>query len=308
MLNKGENTQMTIQHLQQGASIAMVIAAIEKDGAVVLENALSSPELKLLDQDSDKHLTKTKNCQGVFFGYQTKRVASMVAKSSICEKMAEHKTVLGIMDHFLLPNCDKYQLNLSQLIAIGAGERQQIIHADDPMFPFDHDNMEVMINVMWAVDDFTKENGATYIAPGSHKWDRDRHATEEELIQAEMPAGSCLIYLGSVRHGGGANQTLSSRRGLVMSYNLGWLKQSENFFLSIPQEQARNYSTRLQELIGYFVHKPNLHMIDGRDPMEYLHDNPEKLDEKGFKDYMPEHVEDLLNQHYNGADISVAKV
>lgn len=299
---------MDLQRFQPDALAQDVIAALEKDGAVVVENALSKTDLNLLNRDCDNLLDRTSNCDGVFFGYSTKRVATMVAKSNTCQKMAENPIVLSAMDHFLLPHCSQYQLNLSQLISIGSGERQQIIHPDDPMFPFDHEpEMQVMINVMWAVNDFTMENGATHIAPGSHKWSRDRHPTDEEVIQAEMKAGSFLIYLGSTRHGGGANHTYKPRKGIVMSYNLGWLKQSENFFLSIPKEQVRGFSPRLQELVGYFVHKPNLHMIDGRDPMEYLHDNQD-LETKGFKDYMPEHVEELLQQHYSGEEVAVAKV
>lgn len=301
---------MSLQHFQATADINDVIQALHKDGAVVIDQALSKDDLAQLRYDSDQHLKNTSNCQGVFFGYETKRIATMVAKSNVCEQMAENEIVLGVMDHFLLPNCSQYQLNLAQLISIGHGEKQQIMHADDPMFPFDHSSdMQVMINVMWAVDDFTMENGATHIVPGSHVWPRDRQATNEETIQAEMKAGSFMIYLGSTHHSGGANLTYQPRRGIVMSYNLGWLKQSENFFLAIPKEQVKTFSHRLQELVGYFVHKPNLHMIDGRDPMEYLHsDDTAELETKGFKDYMPEHVEELLERHYKGEDISVAKV
>jgi ectoine hydroxylase-related dioxygenase (phytanoyl-CoA dioxygenase family) len=306
---KGEQ-QMTLslQHLSaHNTSLKAVLEALNKDGAVVLDNVLSSAELGELQEDSDYHLAKTSNCEGVFFGYETKRVASMIAKSKVAVPMALNPLVLGVMDKFLLPSCDQYQLNLSQLIAIGPKERRQIVHADDPMFPFDHsEDKQVMINVMWAVDDFTVENGATHIAPGSHLWPRERNPDESEMLQAEMKAGSCLIYLGSTRHAGGENRTNAYRRGLVMSYNLGWLRQSENLYLAIPRELVKSYPKRLQELVGYFVHKPNLNMIDGRDPMEYLND--EDVVAKGFKDYMPTHVENLLQRYYNGENIAVAKV
>ncbi len=287
-------------------NVKKIIKSLESNGGVVIENVLSPCELSQLTQDVDEILGNTKNCEGYFYGFSTKRVACMVSKSEICQGMAINDTVLKVMDHFLLPHCSDYQLNLSQLISIGAGERQQIIHADDPMYPFDHDNnMQVMLNVMWAIDDFTNDNGATLIAPKSHLWERERHPKPEELIQASMKKGSCFIWLGSTRHGGGANKTLSSRRGIVMSYNLGWLKQADNYFLSIDRDDVKSYPHKLQRLLGYFVHKPNLNMVEGRDPQELL--TKEGLHDV-FTEYMPEGVEDLLKEHYTGQNISVSKV
>ena len=213
---------------------------INRDGGVILENALSYEDVLTLGRESKAILDKTEACNGYFYGFSTKRVACMVLKSAVCQKMAINPTILKVMDKFLLPHCSDYQLNLSQLISIGAGEKGQIIHADDPMFPFDKkDNMQVMLNVMWAIDDFTEENGATYAVVGSHVWPRDRHHQQSELTQAVMKKGSCFIWLGSTRHGGGANRSLESRRGVVMSYNLGWLKQADNYFLSIPKDTMK---------------------------------------------------------------------
>ena len=50
---------------------------------------------------------------------------------------------------------------------------------------------------MWALDDFTVENGATLVVPGSHRWPPDRRAAESEAVPAVMPAGSVLFYVGS---------------------------------------------------------------------------------------------------------------
>lgn len=289
------------------ADATAIIAALGADGAVVLTDALTGAQLEHLRVDAERELEKTTTCDGVFLGYQTKRVATMVAKSDVCKAIVLYPSVLRIMDHFLLPHCDRYQLNLSQLIAIGPGERRQIMHADDPMFPFDHGpEIQVMINTMWMLDDFTTQNGATHIAPGSHSWPRDRQATDAETIQAEAPAGSCLVWLGSTRHGGGANLTSAPRRGIVVSYNLGWLKQGENPYLSIPLSVVRTYPPELQRLIGYFVHRPNLNCVEGRDPIEVI--DGQKLAERGFKDHMPAHVADLLQRHYDGEDIAVARV
>lgn len=283
-----------------------IINALEEDGAVVIENALSLDKLNELTFDCESILSKTNTCKGYFYGFETKRVSSMVSKSTVCQEMAISEPVLKVMDHFLLPHCDQYQLNLSQLISIGSGEKQQIIHADDPMFPFEHKpEMQVMINVMWAIDDFTEENGATHIVPKSHKWDRDRHPEANEITQAVMKKGSCFIWLGSSRHGGGSNKTLSPRRGIVMSYNLGWLKQADNYFLGIDRQQIQSYPQRLQRLLGYFVHRPNLNMVEGRDPIELLSSKGLGND---FTEFMPDGVEEILADHYKNQQGSVSEV
>ena len=291
---------MHLATLAKDAVSTTIVESLEQDGAVVLKDALSIPDLQILTQDAEAHLQQTPFCDGNFFGFKTQRVATMVAKSRICRQMALHPSILEVMDHFLLPHCSQYQLNLSQLISIAPGERQQIIHVDDPMFPFDNPpSMQVMLNVMWAIDDFTRENGATHIVPGSHLWPRGaRQPKPEEILQAQMSKGSCLIWLGSTHHGGGANYTDKDRRGVVMSYNLGWLKSVENFYLSIPLETVKTYPKRLQQLLGFFVHLPNLNTVEGRDPAELLNYAGPGI--KGFKDYMPNEAVTLLERYYSG--------
>ena len=286
----------TVERFRPGQAAAM-IAAIERDGAAVLEGALSTVELAQLKVETAALVASTPTSEGLFHGRKTKRVGAMVGRSEVCRTMALQPDVLAAMDHFFLPHCMAYQLNLSQLIAIGPDEQRQITHADDAMFPFVRADFQAMINVMWAVDDFTAENGGTHIAPGSHHWDKQRRATPAEIIQAEMPAGACLIYLGSTRHGGGANRTALARRGLVISYCLGWLRQSENQYLAISRDQARTFPERLQRLLGYFVHEPNLGMVEGQDPILCLRDDPEAWS-AGFKDFLPEQTQKFLELHY----------
>jgi ectoine hydroxylase-related dioxygenase (phytanoyl-CoA dioxygenase family) len=139
-------------------------------------------------------------------------------------------------------------------------------------------SIEPMINVMWAVSPFTEANGATRVAVGSHFWDQDRQATEEDLSIAEMSPGSCLLYLGSTLHGAGANMTDVRRTGIIMGYCLGWLRQYENQYLAVPPEAASQLSKELAGLIGYAAHRPHLGLYECRDPLEFLTDGlPENL-------------------------------
>lgn len=295
-----EKSMTNIQHFEVNDNVNSIKDALEKDGCVVIRNILSREKLSLLKEELKPHLNETPNCSGDFYGYKTKRVSSLVTKSSTCRKMLVDPLVLEVMDEFLLRNCSDYQLNLTQAIQIGPGEPQQMIHPDDPMFPFQLPNMEEkMINCMWAIDDFTNENGATHVIPGSHKWERvgllpERQPEGKEIIQAEMPAGSVLIYFASLLHGGGANNSQKSRTGLVTSYCLGWLRQSENQYLVAPAEEAWTYPEKLQKLLGYFVHEPNLGQVEGRDPIELLNDD--NIINSGFEEFLPEEVKPFLDE------------
>ena len=188
------------------------------------------------------------------------------------------------------------QLNLTQAIRIGPGEPKQIVHRDDAMFPFARQGIEAMINCMWAVDDFTVENGATQVVPGSHRWDDpQRRPSEDEITQGAMKAGSLLVYLGSVIHGGGANTTDKPRTGLVLSYCQGWLRQAENQYLAVPQQQAARFPERLQRLLGYFVHQPNLGCVEGQDPILLL--KGELADQKRFVEFIPEEAQPIIRDY-----------
>nr|RAV93353.1 hypothetical protein DBT53_10375 [Aerococcus mictus] len=155
-------------------------------------------------------------------------------------------------------------------MSIHPGERAQILHRDDELFPCREFAGEMMANALWALSDFTAENGGTQLVPGSHKWPRDRAPEPHEIVQAEIKAGTVLIYRGSLLHGGGANRARAPRTGLIFSYNLGWLRQGENQYLAYPPEFARYLPKAAQELIGYTIHRPNLGQHECSDPQRLL--------------------------------------
>jgi len=268
---------------------------LEKEGCVVIEDVLSPNEVRAVAAELAPHFEAAPNCAGDFYGYVTKRLSGLIAKSSTCRSMAINPAVLGVMDHFLLKGCRGYHLNLTQAIQIGPGEPAQVIHRDDLMFNFTHPEFEAMINTMWAVDDFTQENGATHVVPGSHTWPLERIAQPHEITQGVMKAGSVLIWLGSLQHGGGANRSKRPRTGIVQSYCLGWLRQAEPQFLAVPVEIVREFPERLQRLLGYFVHEPNLGSLEGQDPIGLL---TGKLKVDGhFQEFLPEEVKPMLAEY-----------
>lgn len=291
---------MSIVHVPSTVEPSKVVEILQRDGCVVIDNLLAPAQLQQLTSDLGSQFEAMPPCTGDFYGRSTKRLGALFTRSTKCQDMAVHSLILNVMDAFLLPeHTSAYQINLTQAISIGPGEVNQIIHQDDPMFPFLHPDHEVMVNCMWAVDDFTSNNGATGLIPGSHKWSREEALAldrndPEGIVSAAMSKGSVLIYLGSTFHGGRANRSEQSRRGVVISYSLGWLRQAENSYLAYSLEQVRRMPERLQRLLGYFVHQPNLGSVNGIDPIHYVRGD---TDEQAFTEYLPDHIKPLLEQY-----------
>ena len=178
--------------------------------------------------------------------------------------------VLGVLDRIL----GHYQLSAPAGISIGPGEVAQPLHPDDAIYPVPRPHPELVVNVMWPLQDFTEENGATRIVAGSHRWTDERPDASTLTVSVEMPAGTALVYSGQVWHGGGANRTDESRLGVVLHYGASWLRPVENHVLAVPPAQARELPVRLQELLGYNVRPPFLGYVDGRHPSALLERQP----------------------------------
>lgn len=234
-------------------------------GYLILPALAHREVLDQVKQELEPWFSRTPTCIGDFYGWKTTRVNSVLLKSPASQALLLDPNVLTLIDDVLHAHCDWYQLNLSQAIRIHPGERQQIPHRDDAMWPCPKNGTEYMVNVMWALDEFTESNGATLLWPGVDVPDTACLNASDAAI-ARMPAGSALIYLGSTAHCAGANRSHSARTGLVFSYCLGWLKTYENMFLSYPPEVARGFPSKVRALLGYRIHRPNLGHYEGQDP------------------------------------------
>ena len=236
--------------------------ALCNDGVVVVEDLLQSGLLEQLNKQFDPLLETARNTTSVnpmvdlFFGDKVRHVSGLAGKSALfAEQVMCHPLLLALCDQILKPNCADYRLNLAHLMDRGPGSAQQMIHRDELVWVHYRDpKPEIQLATIIALEDFTRENGATCVVPGSHRWQRDRQPQEEELCYAEMSAGAAVIYLGSTLHAGGSNISAHNRRGVHMSYCLGWLRTEENNVLAVPPEKAGKLSRRAQELIGYGIH------------------------------------------------------
>ena len=267
-------------------AIEEIAAAITRDGAVIVEQFLTdavrerfNAELDpLLDARAPNHGSPNAAVEA-FHGAQTKHVTGVAAHSdTFVEHVLLHPLYAALGDHFLRTSCVDYQLNIGHVLQRGPGSGDQMIHRDQDVWPralagtMPHRQFASVI----ALTDFTEEAGATRVVPGSHLWPEDRQPEAHEVGIAAMPAGSAVLYLGSTLHGAGANRTDRVRRGLHMSFCLGWLRTEENNCLSVPLDRARTLPRRAQELLGFGLHdglergEGFLGAVDNRNPLDLL--------------------------------------
>ncbi len=240
-----------LQHLPANAKSSAIVAAVQEDGAVILDDVLSASFIAALREETDPYMENTSNGEDHFAGHHTTRTGGLLVRSEKCRELIEHETILNPCNEFLAPYCERVQLHLTQIIRIRPGETAQTIHRDRWAWGKHLSHLEPQFNTIWSITDFTAENGATQLVPGSTQWPDDQEIQPDQITQAEMKAGSVLVYSGSVFHGGGANTSDQDRIGINITYALGWLRQEENQYLSCPPELAKDLSPTLQGLAGY---------------------------------------------------------
>jgi hypothetical protein len=241
--------------------------------------SIVSPELvEALDSDLECDFAQTPFCQGGFYGARTKRFGRLLARSALAKILVEHPLVTGISRRVLEPWCDTIQLNLTQALALHPGAPPQLPHRDQDMWRGAIGETEYLVNAMWPLTRYSRENGATIIWPNSH----GARALDPEPpaggFAVELEPGSVLLFLGSTLHGAGGNASDDVRRGAIVSYCLGWLKPYENQWLAYPPSVARTFSTELAALVGYQQHRPNLGNYEGQCPSILLRgETPERI-------------------------------
>ena len=280
----------TIEHLPADGSIGDAVAALEEDGVVILEDLIDVDVLRRFNAELDPLLEAPPTAREYlnpllegFFGTNTRHITAVPAKSRVfAEEVLVNPALLGICDSILGPSCSSYQLNLAHVLDRGPGTDQQMMHRDELVWvhlPKPHP--EVQVATVIALVDFTAENGATRVVPGSHRaerdWVLDAAEIETTAVPAEMRAGSAVVYLGSTLHGGGANTTFDQwRRGMHVSYVVGWLRTEENNYLSLWPSVIHSLPRKSQELLGFAAHDAlmagggYLGVVELQDPVELM--------------------------------------
>jgi hypothetical protein len=251
-----------LEALSRSAPAARIWAALERDGAVIVEDFLSEERRRGLLDDFGPHLDAVGWCNtesdsagkvgDEFFGLRTKRLHGLPARSAhfgafICDPL-----LAAMCERFLRPHCRDWRLSTGELMALGEGESEQLLHRDaDSWHRFPEPRPEILVSVNAALTDFSGENGATVVVPGSHRWPRERQPRADEKAQAVMQRGSALLYSGNVLHGGGANRTPEPRVGLYAGFLLSWLRPLESYAITCGLDHLRAEPPAVRRLLAY---------------------------------------------------------
>ncbi len=248
------------------ATIDAVVDALDREGCAVVPGLLPPERVDEIRSELTRLLDGVPTGRNFFEGFHTRRLYAVFGKTRVLDDLAVHPLVLGAVEAVLGPCL----LSAPTGIEIGPGEQAQVLHRDEGIYPVPHPHRELVVNVMWTFDDFTEANGATRLVPRSHRDQLSITGPETRTIPAVMPAGSAMIYVGSIWHGGGANTTQRARLGVAMEYVAAWLRPQETQLLVVPPDAARGLPERLQELLGYSIYPPFVGYVDGRHPRTVL--------------------------------------
>ena len=196
---------------------------------------------------------------GPFTGFVTRRWFDLLNDGDVWQQVAIHSDVLAVLPHVL---GEDFLLSTMGSAVIGPGEESQMLHVDDGVYQFPRPHPNLVCNTMWALSDFTLENGATHVVPESNKWDHEPVMGENyETISLEMPAGSIAFVSGSSYHGAGANTTEDTRWALTINYCNGSMRQQENLMLGISSERMMTFPKELQNILGFKMCKGAGHIF-----------------------------------------------
>jgi hypothetical protein len=239
-----------------------ITAALEDCGCVVVTGLMDTGLRQSMTEELAPHMAAARVIEDddpeEFYPGQTRRVTALVTRSaSVTDHLIAHPMSREVCERFLLPSGEfGYQLHVSAALEVGPGARTQVLHREEDsftFFPLPRPNL--IVASMWAITDFRSDNGGTLLVPGSHRWTEDRVAAKEEIVQAEMPAGSVLYWLGGLLHGAGANTAGDRRYGVILTYSVGWVRQEENQYLNIPAERLAELSPEVKQMAGFKMYR-----------------------------------------------------
>ncbi|GHJ44196.1 hypothetical protein Cs7R123_15380 [Catellatospora sp. TT07R-123] len=261
-----------------------MVEILEREGAVIIENFVDAAVLKGLWDDLGPYLDRGRYSETGYDGHLTRRVSSLFRRTAHMPAVFMQPQYLGASRRIMekpvhmwvgqarIEMTPNIQISATQAIQIDPGQGKQPLHRDDSLHLRRHPGPTTRVQLMLAMSEFTAPNGATLVIPGSHHWDDERAPRYAEAIPAAMPAGSGLLWLGGVYHGGGANTTDQPRTSLTVSYDLGNLRQEENQYLAVPRETVLGLPEEMQRLLGYDRCPPGVGWYEMQDPHRLLVD------------------------------------
>lgn len=266
-----------LNRLPKTATYEEVMALIQKDGYCIVEGLAGNALMDQIAGEMDPFIEKTCYGRDQLNGFFTRRTGALIARSTYARKLVMDPLVIDCVSTWLA-HAYSFQLNQAQILSVGPGAKAQPVHVDEVawdfyQFPGDY---HIQCNTIWALTDFTEENGATRIVPGSHKLPLGLKYKLEDTVPVLMKRGDVVIYSGKLYHGAGPNTTQDQvRQGINITYSVGWVKQEENQFLSVPREIAQTLPDDLLRVMGYQQGAPGIGIYrDSEDPLAAIRSLP----------------------------------
>ena len=252
---------------QDPAQHAQDLEVLRRDGYVVLPELLDADTLAEIRRECERLLPEVHTGRNAFEGHRTQRIYNVLGRSRAFDRLVDHPRVMSLLDEIFLPN---YLLSQAQVINILPGEAAQALHFDDSFYRIPRPRPALGAATVWAIDEFTDDNGATAIVPGSHVWGDEPVPTPADAVAARMPAGSCVLYYGTFWHGGGENRSEADRLAVTCQYCEPWVRQQETFLLELTKDRVRELSPEIRSMVGYSVFPPFMGMVEGMHPLRTL--------------------------------------
>ncbi|CAM3870753.1 phytanoyl-CoA dioxygenase family protein [Tsukamurella ocularis] len=278
----------TLQRVPATTPVAEIREIVARDGGVIIAGLLTPDQVTRFNAEIEAPLqalaagsTHELEIVQEFHGANTKRLTNLVTHSPVFRtEIIDHDLVHALCDATFLEESGTYWMTTAQVIEIGPGNRPQMLHRDlENWYPFvgmGPAGPEITLNFLIALTDFTEENGATRVIPGSHQWpDFQDRGTPEQTIPAIMQAGDALFFSGKTAHGGGANVTTDEyRRAVSFAFNPGFLVGEEAYPFLVDRDVVKTLPERVQRILGfrsqYPLGSPGLWQVDYRELGDYL--------------------------------------
>jgi hypothetical protein len=265
---------VSLPRLDASAPVPKIIAALDGAGCAVIESLVSPGVVAAVLDDLAPYMEATETGQDEISGVLTRRTGAVPSRSPASWGLLQHPTVLAIAEHYLAGPDERFHICTAVTSDLLQGQGAQPIHRDQwtyGRFPWPT-GFEVELNILWAMQEFTVDNGATRVIPGSHLYDDGLELDQSVTVPAVAPIGSAIVVLGSCYHGAGANTSDTNRVALSVAYQRAWLRQGENQYLNCPPDVARTMPADLVRLLGYQRGCMALgYWRDGEDPMAAVH-------------------------------------
>ena len=276
--------------------VSQHLEAMRTHGYVIIEKAFSDD---FCDRAVDalhriQHEYSIRPVDQDFSGRNTVRIMNLLQYDDLFQEIPVHDSYLPVIQQYLDRECLLSGIDSSEIYP---GEKSQPLHCDTWWHDDRRFDFPVTVNTILTLCDFTEDNGATRLVPGSHEWTAEQvayevaeagpvthlpnvnpkgYGTDWMPIVAEAAKGSVIMYDSRLLHGGGANVTDKPRPSVISPFCPGWIRQFDNFYLGLTVEKMRGFSPQLQQLIGLERYRGGYNQVNNMSPREWLWDRKEQ--------------------------------